>query len=335
MARLRSLIARFGTARVGSSVALVAALLLPAGFGCASLKKTKSGFAQALHLEPPKPASQVICFWQRRPQHLPDPSRDGVLAPGIVGQLFLIGSDKESVEVTGDLVVQALDETRRPPGQPSAMTEIWSFDKAALRKLATSDDRFGTCYAIFLPWPAGWKDVTNVRMQAKYISKPNPDLFAKDVSMTLDFSDANAKVWNKIGETSVVLQPTGPSELRGIPDLNKAFQNQPAGLANRPPPPNLGIPKADSTQPASFAVPQSRLGEPTQYLKPGRDGSTVETKTWVLPVPTQFTPTVTPPPLPIPVSNFNPAVPLQPSAPAPIVTLPTDGSLQTIVIPRN
>ena len=358
MARLQSLM----LGRRSGIAALVAALLLPAGLGCAntSLKKTKSEFAQALRLEKAEPASQMICFWQRRPQHLPDPTRDGVMSPGLVGQLFLISADNKPVEITGDLVVQALDETPRQKGQPAAVPEIWHIDKVALKKLVTNDDRFGPCYAIFLPWPSSWKDVTNVRMQAKYISKPNPDLFASDVQMTLEFAAPGAAVWNDKGTVIPGAKPTGPSEMRGIPDLTKALKSPSSFSA-----PALALAPPSTIVPPGgvFLPPQppGPPGEPGQYKTAGPDGSTVTTKTWTSP-----SPTVTPPPLqqtnfgqppvqpqPIHAPTFQqlpaqlpPAIPAaepgrpwgtqpSPDAGLPPINIPAPGSLQPVVIPRQ
>lgn len=342
MASLRSLTARPGAGRRAGIAALVAALLLPAGFGCSSLKQTKSAFAQALHLEKPHPASQMICFWQRRPQHLPDPSRDGIMAPGLVGQLFLISPDNKPVEITGDLVVQALDETPRPKGQPSAVPEIWHIDKVALKKLFTNDDRFGPCYAIFLPWPQSWKDVSNVRMQAKYICKPNPDLFASDVQMTLDFAAPGAAVWSEKGGIGSPVKPTGPSEMRGIPDLTKAFKNQQLGSNSAP---AVAASNPTVAPPHDFLPPQppGPIGMPGEYSTVGPNGSVVNTKVWTAPAPpTGFSvPTVIPPP--IQQMNFAPAqlqpvqLPLPIPAPnlgLPEVNIPVPGSLQPVVIPR-
>lgn len=315
MASLRSLIARLGDRRNRGIAALAAAFLLPAGLGCTSLTKTKSEFAQALHLEAPKPASQMICFWQRRPQYLPDPSRDGVMAPGLVGQLFLISPDNKSAEITGDLVVQGTDETKRPQGQAAAMTEVWHIDKMTLKKLATKDERFGTCYALFLPWPANWKDVTNIRMQAKYISKPNADLFASDVQMTLEFNTPGSTVWNDAtGGFGSSGQATAPAEMRGIPDLNKVFQTQPAGTQNAARPlangsaPNLALSQPNAASSGMF-VPPPQPGPPVpgQYTTAGPAGSTVTTKTWTSPLPTQpgnYAP-------PVEQTNFGQPLPIQ------------------------
>ncbi len=337
MARLRPLTARPMLGRTSGFAALVAALLLPAGLGCAgtSLKKTKSEFARALHLEKPQPASQMICFWQRRPQHLPDPTRDGILSPGLVGQLFLISTDNKPVEITGDLVVQALDETPRPKEQPPAVSEIWHIDKAALKKLVTNDDRFGPCYAIFLPWPQSWKDVTNVRMQAKYISEPHPHIFAQDVQMTLEFAAPGAAVWNDKG-TIPSVKPTGPSEMRGIPDLTKALKNP---MSFEAAPPALA-----SAPPGVFLPPQSPgpPGQPGQYSTAGPDGSTVTTKVWTSPAPTvippplqqaNFGPPVQPLPIHAPTFQQLPAELLQPDAGSPSIIVPAPGSLQPPVIP--
>jgi len=350
MARLRSLIARPTAVRKLGIAALVAAVLLPVGLGCTSMKQTKKDVVHALRLDTTEPPSQMICFFQRRPQHLPDPTRDGVMSPGLVGQLFLISADNKPVEITGDLVVQGLDETKRPPGQPSATPEIWHIDKVALKKMRTNDDRFGPCYAIFLPWPSSWKDVTNVRMQAKYVNEPNPALFASDVQMTLEFGQAGASVWNEKGSFNpTASRPTSPTEMRGIPDFAKAMKNaQPMSL-NQPPVYAGNTPTV--TPPGMFLAPAppGPPGVPGEYTAPGPDGSTVKTKVWTGPAPT-----VTPPSLqqttfapaqPIQPPSFNqprslhevqlpPALPSPTTAPEmglPPVNIP---SLQPVVIPR-
>lgn len=345
MARVRTLIAR----RSMGIAALAVAMLLPAGLGCTSMKDTRKQVAQSLGFDKSQPASQMICFWQRRPQHLPDPSRDGIMSPGLVGQLFLISPDSKPVDITGELVVQAIDETPRPKGQASAVPEIWQIDKTTLKKLATKDDRFGNCYAIFLPWPASWKDVTNVRMQAKYISKPSPDLFASDVQMTLEFGDATGSAWQDKGGGPMP-KMTGPTEMRGIPDLAKAFQNQPAM--------NLGLQSVHQaasqtaqTNSKGFVappLPPNSMGQPTQYTTPGPDGSMIQTKVWTAPPPSgppmnlqNPVPTVIPPPAQ-PMSPpggvvYPPAQPLPTGLPYPppnYDSLPS-GPLPTVTVPRQ
>ncbi len=346
--------------------ALAAALLVPAGFGCTGLSKTKTDVAKALRLEKPQPASQMLCFWQRRPQHLPDPTRDGVMGPGLVGQLFLLSPNGKPVDITGDLIVQALDETPRRPGQPAATPEIWHIDKVALKKLATKDERFGTCYALFLPWPTNWKDVTNVRMQARYDSKAGVDLNAADVTMTLDFGTPGSEPG---GAPSTALKPTGPSDLRGIPDIRQALKGQSQPQGTTPPPSFAGANPA----PGMFLpppAPSGPSGAPVQYTNAGPNGSMITTKVWTDPVPPpppsmapqfagSFAPTVTPPPVqqtnfgqPIPIGPptfvqpppLPPAIPVEAGRPTfqpgingglPAIELPTPAPLRTVEIPRQ
>ena len=44
----------------------------------------------------------------------------------------------------------------------------WTFEKDVLRRLVTTDERFGKCYALFLPWPTHRPDITRVRLATRY-----------------------------------------------------------------------------------------------------------------------------------------------------------------------
>lgn len=198
MERLRSL-----SYRAGVAAPLLLAVHLAAG--CTStppVELVSDAFKQAVALDKPEPASQVICFWQRRLSSLPDPTRDGAQTSGIAGQMFLITPSSSAAEVNGDLAVVVYDETPRPPGQPGMQPELWHYTKDTLRRLTTTDERFGKSYVLFLPWPAHWQgNVTAVKVLARYQSPGNPDLFAGEVRMTLDLSAGGGPVWSEVRTT--------------------------------------------------------------------------------------------------------------------------------------
>ena len=198
MERLRSL-----TRRAGVVAPVLLAVHLAAG--CTSTPPAElvsDAFKQAVTLDKPEPASQVICFWQRRLSSLPDPTRDGATTSGIAGQMFLITPSSSAAEVNGDLAVVVYDETPRPPGQQGMKPELWHYTKDTIRRLTTTDERFGKSYVLFLPWPAHWQgNVTAVKILARYQSPGNPDLFAGEVRMALDFS-AGGPVWSEVATTA-------------------------------------------------------------------------------------------------------------------------------------
>lgn len=294
------------------------ALLALAAAGCVSAAKVDrvtASLKAAVAPTPPVPASQLICFWQRRLSSLPDPTREGAMTHGIAGQMFLISPDNKPADVNGDLTVVVYDETPRPPGTPPMRPEVWNYKKDVLARLGTSDERFGRSYVVFLPWPPQWQDVSAVKIVGRYQSPGHPDLFAGEVHMALDLSQPNgAPVWSEASQ-----YPTG-----GVPN--------PAGLdhAAKPAPTGqpLPLPPARPYQPAAGGVGSS--------IGPGNAG--------VTPAPGAYSPAW--PTAPPPVGYTQPAAPpvvAEPAAPPtvsapvapPAVTPLAPGNGGTIVIPRG
>src|SRR5262249_4841286 len=162
--------------------------------------------------------------WQKRLSTLPDPTRDGAQTVGIAGQMFLISPNNVAADVTGDLAVVVYDETPRPPGSEPMRPELWHYTRDTLKRLTTTDERFGKSSVLFLPWPSHWKDVTNLKVQARYQSPGNPDLFAGEVKLQMDFSTSGS-VWSEVG-SGRALVPGGPGviDTRGVPDATKLLQ---------------------------------------------------------------------------------------------------------------
>lgn len=165
----------------------------------------------------PAPATQAVCFWQRRLALLPDPTRDGVQASGLVGQVFLVTADSQTAEVAGDITVSVYDETPRPAGMPAKAHEVFHFDKATLKKLVAGDERFGRSHVLFLPWRKEWADVSTVRILARYDVPGQPTIFAEQMQLTLDLG-GNGPVW-----TDATGNPVTPSggDSKNVPDGRK------------------------------------------------------------------------------------------------------------------
>jgi hypothetical protein len=290
----------------------------------------------------PAPATQVLCFWQRRLTPLPDPTREGAQTLGLPGQLFLITPDNRPAEANGDLAVYVFDETPRPPGSPALRTEVWHYTKDVLKRLAANDERFGKSYALFLPWPAHWRDVTVVKISARYQSPGDPALFAGEVKLTLDPS--TGPVWQQVGEGASPFRPS-PAAMTTTstvtPDPNRLLRearagNQPAQAYATPAGQPAGGFGPGTGQPhpaaAGFAPAAGGVGSAAGPGYPGNAG--VPPPNWP---PAAAVPQVPPPAYqPGPPTVQPPGVVPQyqpypvPGQPAP----PANGPLQPIIIPR-
>jgi hypothetical protein len=105
--------------------------------------------------------------------------------PGLVGQMFLLGSRDQAALAEGKLIVAVYDETPRPAGVAPCKLEGWEFDKEALKNLLTPDDRFGQSYALFLPWPSYGSDVTRIRIAARFEPEQGVAIYAAETKITL------------------------------------------------------------------------------------------------------------------------------------------------------
>lgn len=135
----------------------------------------------------------ILTMFENRVATLPDPTKGGAPTPGLVGQFFLFGAGKNmpTVAAEGSMTFVMHDETTpdKPSDQPLGS---WTFSKQVLSQLVTVDERFGRCYALFLPWPDYKPSVTRVRITAKYDAENGPPLIAPPQTVTLDGSGAKS-----------------------------------------------------------------------------------------------------------------------------------------------
>lgn len=224
MERIRSWVARAlgGAARVrgGGLLAAACSAALLAGVGCTGSRALRMSDVLPEGWVPCKPASQITPAFNPQVQYLPDPTKEGTMRPGIVGQMFVLAADGSFTDARGDVFVMAEDITPRPPGQPPAITEVWHFDPATLKKMRTADERFGECYALFLPYPSNWKDVAQVRVSTQFKPKGDPTkeptLPGPPQVLTLDFTPPGqqASVWLDKGT-----RVTSPVEMKAMPNV--------------------------------------------------------------------------------------------------------------------
>jgi len=296
------------------TIAALVALGLVGGVGCVSLKSTSRHLLESTGLVKPVPPSQIITSFEPTIHHLPDPTRDGQLAPGLAGCFWLVDSEGQFVDVDGSFTVFIEDVTQREPGQMTNVPEAWHFDAATLRKLKSSHEKFGKNTVVFLPWPENWKYVAQLRVQTEYEPAGGGVKLGGPVQiLTVDYTNSGKQLWSEKNE---------PSVLRGIPnykrDLAKGstkaitgFQSTggstvPAGGSmpmskTAPATPNAPIrtsnslpkgptgPSAAASPPANSALPD--LPPPLAFdpLKPkvdtkvGSDGTTIHTTAIALP----------------------------------------------------
>ncbi|MDB5307296.1 MAG: hypothetical protein JWO38_1498 [Gemmataceae bacterium] len=127
-------------------------------------------------------ATELALAWHNRVTYLPDPSKNGAMGAGLVGQMFLFGPGLQFAPANGKLSVEMFDDTT-PGGRRLGG---WTFDKDTMRKLITMDERFGKSYALFLPWPDYKPEVTRVRLSARYDPESGYPLFSSPSTVTFD-----------------------------------------------------------------------------------------------------------------------------------------------------
>lgn len=132
-------------------------------------------------------ATQFATAWQTKLGQLPDPTRNGAMNPGVVGQAFLYTDKLTPAEIVGSLTIVANDATTRPDGMPPRQPNVWHFDAETLKRMVVNDDRFGKSVALFLPWPEDWTDVNRLYIQARYDQPNSYTVYAPPASVTLDF----------------------------------------------------------------------------------------------------------------------------------------------------
>ncbi len=202
------------TLRSFSVCALSLALLL-GGLGCMTTHRVTKAFKESLGLAQPNPAALLITTFEPSLYHLPDPTRDGQLRPGLAGMMYLVDKDGQFTDVNGTFTVFIEDITPRPQGVPSAVPEAWEFDSETLKRLKSNHEKFGKNTVIFLPWPDNWKSVTTLRISTKY--DPNPTAGGVQLTgpvqpLTVDFNSPGRDIWTKTNE---------PFVMRGIPNMKK------------------------------------------------------------------------------------------------------------------
>lgn len=268
------------------------ALALCGNAGCLTAEKAQSSYTslkQSVGLEQPQPVSQMMTIWDPRLGTLSDPTRDGATLSGLVGQVFMLTPKDQPAEARGDLSVVLYDTTPRPAGQPERPGEMYHLTQETLVNLRTKDERFGLFYAMFLPWPAEWTDVTHVKVMAGYQPPGGTAIQAREVPVQLQAERAKftteVQNFQRVGGAMLPEPPAAPRDRRGVPDPLKmiaAMQGKPAAA----PPPVAGqklpapeafmrsnVPAADDISSARNAPPVTTAVARTPVVTPLPPGS--------------------------------------------------------------
>ena len=268
------------------------ALVLCGNAGCLTAEKAQSGYTsmkQSVGLEPPQPVSQLMTIWDPRLGTLTDPTRDGATVTGLVGQVFMLTPKDQPAEARGDLAVVLYDTTPRPAGQAERTAEMYHLTQETMVNLRTKDERFGLFYAMFLPWPAEWTDVTHVKVMARYQPPGGTAIQAREVAVQLQAERAkfttSAQNFQRVGGAMLPEPPAAPRDRRGVPDPlkmiaamqgNPAAAPQPAAGQKLPPPEKFtrsNVRFSDGVSPGPDAGPAMTAVARTPVVTPLPPGS--------------------------------------------------------------
>jgi hypothetical protein len=242
--------------RLFSMASLMLALLL-ASVGCMTTQRVTTAFKESLGMAQPNPAALLITTFEPSLYHLPDPTKDGQLRPGLAGMMYLVDKDGQFTDVNGTFTVFVEDITPRPQGVSPAIAEVWEFDAETLKKLKSSHEKFGKNTVIFLPWPDNWKSVTTLRISTQY----DPAAGSGGVRLTgpvqplsVDFNSPGRPLWTEKNE---------PFVMRGVPnvkrDMAKGFT-----AANNSMPQMAAAPAQANTMNAGLMQPQQQYQQQQQ-----------------------------------------------------------------------
>ncbi|HJZ56603.1 MAG TPA: hypothetical protein VKE74_16675, partial [Gemmataceae bacterium] len=246
-------------------------------------------------------AAEMVAVWQNRVAYLADPTpgRNGAFRPGLVGQLFLFAPGGRLAVPEGPLTIELYDETPRAGRTESIKLGQWTFDKDTLGKLKIHDERFGPCYALFLPWPDYRADILRVRLTAKYEPEGGFPIYALPSNVTFDTSVPGSPSAPVVTTTVVPMGPGGP------------MPGAPMSPIGGPPPANFPaagmVPMSGSFPaggPGAGAMPAGGFVPPMGAAQPTAGGFVLS------PAGTQPTAAVGGP-----VAPMAPAAPAAPSAP--------------------
>ena len=183
---------------------------------------TSAALAKASSTPPAKDAAtDIVLAWQNKIGQLPDPTKNGAMLHGVVGQLFLFTAESQFAQANGRLTVEMTNQA------DGTRLGTWTFEKDVLKRMTTMDERFGKCYAIFLPWPEYDPSVTRVKFKSRYEpEKGGYPLFAPEATLTFD-NESGKPIHTKKAVSGIdaagfggLQPPTSTQAPRSLPPLD-------------------------------------------------------------------------------------------------------------------
>ena len=128
---------------------------------------------------------QVVATWNPGVVNTPDPVHDGEETPGLVGRIYLFGSEIGAPLMgEGSMVVSLYDDTAGPAGKGAHALEEWQMDRETLKRLQRRD-AIGWGYTVFLPWATYKPEINRVHLKVRYLPLKGGPLYAASSPMTL------------------------------------------------------------------------------------------------------------------------------------------------------
>jgi hypothetical protein len=194
-----------------SVVAAVAVLAA----GCVSM----ASLVPDVDAPPTGPICEVATWWNPQVEYSPDPTRNGMPIPGLVGRLYLFGENKGvSLSGEGSAVID-LFEPARADGQGSLVpVEEWRIDKDTLQRLLRRD-RIGWGYTLFLPWSTYRPDFTKLMIRARFESVKGVPIYSEGSLVTLNQGMGSLAITSN---QKIMTPPQAGAAIAPLPPLPQA-----------------------------------------------------------------------------------------------------------------
>jgi hypothetical protein len=174
-------------ARCLGAIMILGLALLP---GCASVDSNAKGGVSP----PVAPVAQLQALWQNRVITTPDVAHKGASLPGLVGRVYLLGTDlTQPVKGDGTLLVDLYDADQNTPQGQQRLLEHYEFPKKVLDQLLRKDV-VGWGYTVFLPWPEYQPDIKHVELRASYNRANGTTVFSDAAQLCFHSDNAGLTV---------------------------------------------------------------------------------------------------------------------------------------------